>query len=1010
MKTKAVLLSLLAIPSIHAQDAETLFVRRIAPLFAGKCLACHGKDEAKIKSGYDMRTAASAFKGGDSGEAAIVRGKAGLSPLWLAVTRAHEDEWKPMPPKEADKLTAEQIGWIKEWINGGAPWPDDARAQEIAKTNAAKWAAEDGVMVQGISGNSPEWTNRKYKADGLWAYQPVRKPPVPGNSAQSSVLSAQSSNSAPGAKILSTDALSTEHSSVNPIDAFLLAKMPPGVTPAPPCDARTFIRRATFDLLGLPPTPEEVAAFEAESIRNPQSAIRNLIERLLASPHYGERMAQHWLDVARYADTGGFANDYERGNAWRYRDYVVRSFNSDKRYDQFIREQIAGDEIADAPNLKSEISNLKSDLLIATGFLRMGPWELTGMEVAKIARQRFLDDVTNSVGETFLAHSLQCARCHDHKFDPVPTRDYYSIQAVFATTQLSERDAPFLPEENVAGFAEKKYLEARRAEYIATLRQLDDKLVQNAQRWFAEKKMDAAKWNAAIEQARAQPRVNRNGKRSEAGGVFDGARAILTKQGVPEDQFPPKFTGFTPEDYGNERVARKGLERLKWELDRYEPFALAVHDGRTPDVKAVLAPVRMPANRMTEGELEETRVLAGGDPFSQGATVTPGTLSVLDAINPQSAIRNPQSIVGRRAAFAEWVANPNNPLTTRAIVNRVWLWHFDQALAGNPNNFGSTGKKPTHPELLDWLAATFVEKGWSFKELHRVIMTSEAYRRSAQFSVPSAQSKKDAGAKLSTEHWILSTSPASREDAEKSYAVFRPRRLTAEELRDAMLAATGELNPALGGIPNRPEMNLEAALQPRQVMGTFAAAWVPNPKPEQRNRRSIYALKIRGLPDPFLEVFNEPAPDFSCERREASTVTPQVFSLFNGQPIHARALALANRAVKETKSDEAALTRCFELAFSRQPNADELQSTLAHWRTMETMQKDAKHETKKPPLEVRREAVEENTGEKFSFTEKLHANADFIPDLQPADLDAHTRALADVCLVLFNSNEFAYVY
>ena len=1005
MKSKAIFLSLLAVPSLHAEEPEILFVRRIAPLFQEKCLACHGKDEAKIKSGYDMRTAAKAFEGGDSGKPAIVRGKPDESPLWLAVTRAHEDDWKPMPPKEADKLYVEQIAWIKDWIAGGAPWPDDARAQAIAKANAEKWSAEDGVPVKTSGGLSAEWTNRKYKPEGLWAYQPVRKPAVPadgGVRSQESGVGGQSSDSATGAEKIR-----------NPIDAFILAKLPQGVTPAPPADARTFIRRATFDLLGLPPTPEEVAAFEADSILNPQSSIRNLIERLLVSPHYGERMAQHWLDVTRYADTSGFANDYERGNAWRYRDYVVRSFNGDKRYDQFIREQIAGDEIAEGENQKSEIriadragaeaggSNQKSDLLIATGFLRMGPWELTGMEVAKVARQRFLDDVTNSVGETFLAHSLQCARCHDHKFDPISTRDYYSVQAVFATTQLSERDAPFLPEENMGGFEEKKYLEARRAEYVSMLRQLDDTLVKNAERWFVEKKMDLAKWNAAIAQARSQPRVNRNGKRSEAGGVFDGARAILAKQGAPEDQYPPKLTGFTPQEYGNERVARKGLERLKWELDRYEPFALAVHDGRTPDVKSINAPVRMPAARMTDGELEETCIHPGGDPFAQGAKVTPGTLSVLDAINPQSAIRNPQSITGRRAAFGEWVANPKNPLTTRAIVNRIWLWHFDQPIAGNPNNFGSTGKKPTHPELLDWLAATFVEQGWSFKELHRVIMTSEAYRRGGVISDQSlviSQASAGGTSSLSTESLIT------------NYSLFKPRRLTAEELRDAMLAATGELNRTLGGIPNRPEMNLEAALQPRQVMGTFASAWVPNPLPAQRHRRSIYALKIRGLPDPFLEVFNEPAPDFSCERREASTVTPQVFSLFNGQATQSRALALANRAVKETKSDEAALTRCFELAFSRKPRADELQATLAHWRAMEARQKDVKHEPPKPPLEVRREAVEENTGENFSFTEKLHANTDFIPDIQPADVDAHTRALADVCLVLFNLNEFAYVY
>jgi hypothetical protein len=242
-----------------------------------------------------------------------------------------------------------------------------------------------------------------------------------------------------------------------------------------------------------------------------------------------------------------------------------------------------------------------------------------------------------------------------------------------------------------------------------------------------------------------------------------------------------------------------------------------------------------------------------------------------------------------------------------------------------------------------------------------------------------------------------------------SYAVFQPRRLSAEELRDAMLAATGELNRTLGGIPNRPEINLEAALQPRQVMGTFASAWVPNPKPQQRHRRSLYALKLRGLTDPMLEVFNAPAPDFSCERREASTVTPQVFSLFNGQATHSRALALAHRVLKEAPGEEKAIERLFVLVFSRTPNADEKRNCLAHWRDTIPLVQTAPAPGK-PPLEVRRDAVEENTGEKFSFDEKLHAYADFVPDLQPADVDARTRALADVCLVLLNSNEFAYVY
>ena len=928
------------------ESAEQVFVRRIQPLLSTKCLACHGQDPKRIEGGLDLRSREAALKGGDGGEGAVIVGSPGKSPLILAVMR-QDEKWSAMPPKEADKLTDEQIRWLKEWIVGGAPWPNDARRREIAKENADKWAAEDGISVATSGGLSEEWSSRKYKPEGLWAYQPVQKPTPPAGEA-------------------------------HPIDAFIAAKMPAGLAVAPEANRVSLIRRATFDLIGLPPKPEEVEAFEKD-VRPVAEAFAAVIERLLESPHYGERMAQHWLDVTRYADSSGFSNDYERGNAWRYRDYVVRAFNRDKPYDQFVREQIAGDEID--PN--------DAEGIIATGFLRMGPWELTGMEVEKIARQRFLDDVVNSVGETFLAHSLQCARCHDHKFDPVPTRDYYSIQAVFATTQIAERSAPFLSSENRAGFDERVYLERTRAEHELTLAQLDETLLENAQRWFKDNGQDSGKWNAAVATARQQAAGDKpkGGSRPPYPDLFARARRSLAEQGVPESQLPPKLVGFTPEQFGRERVARKGLERLKWEFDRYEPFALAVYSGRTREYRTVSNPLRMPENRLTQGELEATCIHVGGDPFSEGPQVAPGVLSAIPVV-PKGAI--PDGIEGRRKAFAEWVADAHNPLTTRAIANRIWMWHFDRPLAGNPNNFGSTGKKPTNPELLDWLASTFVEQGWSFKRMHRLIMSSAAYRRSADHPDLRALREQD---------------PLGA-----SYAVFKPRRLTAEELRDSMLFVSGELNPALGGIPVRPEINLEAALQPRQVMGTFAAAWVPNPRPEQRHRRSLYALKLRGLSDPAMEVFNSPTPDFSCEQREASTVTPQVFSLFNGKASFSRALALAARVRKETKTDEEAIRRCFTLVYGRSVKAEELAACLAHWREMESVRSNEKPAASAPLLEVRRDAVEENTGEKFSFNEKLHANADFVPDLQPADCDSHTRAMADVCLVLLNTNEFSYVY
>ena len=936
----------------HGQEAksdsnrsEILFVRRIAPLLQEKCVACHGGDPEEIEGSLDLRSPEGLTAGGVSGESAVVAGKPEDSPLFLA-TRRDEDLWSAMPPKEAEQLSAKQLEWLREWIATGAKWPTKDRQEAIQAEYERSWSVEDGVAVKTSGGLSADWTDRRYDPEGLWAYQPVKE----------------------------VDVSTARQQGISPIDYLIDAAMPDELTVAGQATPRELIRRATFDLTGLPPTPEEVEAFLADE-RPDNEAFAAVVDRLLESPHYGERMAQHWLDVVRYADSSGFANDYERGNAWRYRDYVIRSFNDDKPYDQFVREQIAGDEIdPDDP-----------EMIVATGFLRMGPWELTGMEVAKVARQRFLDDVTNSIGETFLAHSLQCARCHDHKFDPVPTRDYYSIQAVFATTQLAERKAPFLPEENLAGFDEQEYLRKTAEEHRRTLDEMDQVLLANAQKWFAENGLPDDAWVKAVEKATRQSESG--GQTGRGSGVFNAARNFLMKQQVPENQFPPKLVGFTPEQFGRERVARKALERLTWELDRYRPFALAAYSGRTPQVKSVDAPTRMPGNRFKQGELEQTRILTGGDPFADGEPVHPGVLSVLSEPPPPEI---PDTIEGRRRAFAEWVASEHNPLTTRAIVNRVWLWHFNQPIAGNPNNFGSTGKRPTHPKLLDWLAATFVESGRSFKSLHRQIMNSEAYRRSSRHPDPAQLAELD--------------------PLHVSYAAFLPRRLTAEELRDAMLLATGELNPTLGGIPNRPEINLEAALQPRQVMGTFAAAWTPNPLPSQRHRRSIYALKLRGLVNPMFEVFNAPASDFSCERRESSTVTPQVFSLFNGQDTHSRALALADRVVRETDSDDAAMTRCFEYVYGRPATPDEVRLCRQHWQAVIDALPETPAAAPSLPLEVVREAVEENTGEKFTFRETLYANADFVPDLQPDQVDRRTRALADICLSLLNSNEFIYVY
>ncbi len=394
------------------------------------------------------------------------------------------------------------------------------------------------------------------------------------------------------------------------------------------------------------------------------------------------------------------------------------------------------------------------------------------------------------------------------------------------------------------------------------------------------------------------------------------------------------------------------------------------------------------------GTLEVVSILAGGDPFSPTLRVAPGVLSAacrqVEGLANAGGSRLTDAVAGRRRELAEWIARADNPLTARSIVNRVWQYHFGQGIARTPNNFGATGGKPTHPELLDWLAATFVERGWSWKDLHRVIMNTETYCRSCDHPDAELLAEKDA--------------------QQVSYATFRPRRLAAEELRDSMLAISGELNGRLGGIPARPELNLEAALQPRQIMGTYAPAYLPSPLPEQRHRRSVYALKIRGLRDPFMEVFNQPGSDFSCERRESSNVTPQVFALFNAESSFERSLAFAARLLKQNPADAEVVRLAFLAVYSRPPDRSEAESSLAHWKSMTQRHATLSFTPRPYPTRVDREAVDELSGERFVFSESLDVYEQFVPDLKPWDADARTRGLAELCLVLFNSNEFVYVY
>jgi mono/diheme cytochrome c family protein len=465
-------------------DGEKLFALRVQPLFSEKCNACHGDKPDKIKGEFDMRTRAALIRGGETfGKDVLIVGKGEKSMLYRAAIRVEEDY--EMPPKEADKLSQQEAWWIRDWINAGAPWPDDKRVAMIRERYA------EGEQVLTSKALSDAWQKRRYEPQKLWAYRPLKIETVPQGT--------------------------------NPVDHFLNRKLKAaGLQAAGDAPAAAMARRMSFGLTGLPPKPAEIAEFAKAYSKSPKQAVAAYGEKLMASPHYGEQFGLRWLDVARYADSAGFANDWARPNAWRYRDYVVRSFNHDKPFDQFAKEQLAGDEI----NAKNP------EKLIATGFLRMGPWEQTGMSVFKETRQMWLDDVTDSVGQTFLGHAMQCAKCHDHKFDPVPTRDYYSMMAVFNTTQFAERQAQFLDVESRQNFAD-------------------------ANTWAQKKIAYYDQQNKALDAKMAKTR------KTETGNAKVGDN------------------GLDPGDEASKARMGKNILRHKRELERTQPLALAVYTGKT---------------------------------------------------------------------------------------------------------------------------------------------------------------------------------------------------------------------------------------------------------------------------------------------------------------------------------------------------------------------------------------------------------------------------------------------
>lgn len=945
LRIVATFLLCLGVATARADEAnERDFTLKVLPLLKDKCLGCHGGDASDIKGEFSVLSREDLLRGGESGEPSIVPGHPEQSIFVDAIS------WDglEMPPKENDRLSDEQIAVVRRWIAGGAAWPDEPTQERYRAAAQRERVNEDGMILPTSGGTSAEWSNRRYQPADLWAFQPV-KPPAD----------------------LNPKLQPSQH-----IDAFIDARLQAAqLQPAARADARTLIRRATFDLHGLPPTPEAVAAFEQAWEKDAQAAWQDLIDQLLNSPRYGERWARHWMDVTRYADTGGMANDFERSNLWRYRDYLIRSFNNDKPYNELIVEQLAGDELADQSvrqrtqgdetavqqaRRKGDYTEQEAEWLVATGFLRLGPWD-NAMIAADEARQIYLDDVVNVTGQTFLSTTMRCCKCHDHKFDPIPTRDYYRMYAAFATTRMAERPAPFLPSENLERFDEGRAHVQRLLDFaVSEKARLVNKRETAARKWFEEHNL---------------PYKNENQRKD-----------------LPDEQKPPRHVGLSVPEQGQLKVREQDEWIWTRRLERYQPMVQSVYNADSENMAWNGARKLRIQNTPKKSQAVVSHILTGGALTALGDVVQPGVLSAV-MLPAGPSTDDPYLLTeasdGRRLGLANWIAHPDNSLTTRSIVNRIWQYHFGKGLAGNANNFGAKGAKPTHPDLLDYLADDFVQNGWTIKRMHRNILLSETYQRA---STPQDAEK------------------VQLEDPNNQWLSYFPRRrLSAEELRDGILAITGELTHSQGGLPINPEINMEVALQPRMIQFSLAPAYQPSRTPAERNRRTIYAYHVRGQADPFTELFNQPNPNESCEVRESAAVTPQAFTLLNSDTITDRSIALALRLQQERETLTEQIERGFQLTLGRSASSQEQQTLAAYVREMVPYHQQHPPQAVHYPTEITRSLVEEFSGDTFEFKEILPIFENYQADKKPADVSADTRALADMCLLLLNTNEFMYV-
>ncbi len=774
-------------PKAPTAEQFKYFEAHVRPLLIEKCFKCHNNKKQSGQLRVDSR--AGLLLGGESGPA-VVAGNLGESLLLDAVNYKSVE----MPPD--GKLSEEQIGHLAKWVEMGAPWP---AGETVAAAHSTTREITDA--------------DRAY-----WAFQPVKRvePPL----------------------------LEGDRWSRTPIDRFILAKLREAqLEPATEADRVTLARRVYLDLTGLPPTLRQMDAFLSDKS---DTAYETLVDQLLATPRYGEQMARFWLDLVRYAESDGYKQDTYRGHAWRYRDYVIGSFNSDKPYDRFITEQLAGDEM----------SPPTPETLAATGYLRSGIYEYNQRDAFGQWRT-ILEDMTETTSDAFLGLGLGCAKCHDHKFDPLLQKDYYRLQAFLSNVSFRD-DRPLATPELIAAYHTKL---AEWEEATRETRTKIDAIEQPKLKEIADEAL--SKFHDDFQAIYRKPAAERT--------AYDQQIAHLVHLQILEEspQLDKKFKKDTPE--------RAEWEALKKELATFAdkkpaplPTTLTVSDVGS------LAPATFVPDRPKMGEIE------------------PGFPSVLDADPARIApVADAAATTGRRMALAKWIASPTNPLSTRVIVNRIWQLHFGTGLVASVSDFGRLGEPPTHPELLDWMTSEFIANGWSLKSLHRSIVLSAVYRQSSRH--PDQPQMMESGMRSDpSDRWLW------------RYPI---RRLAAEQIRDSMLAVSGELDSKAGG----PGSEMSSAC------------------------RSVYLKTLRNTREPLLEAFDQPDRITGTGTRNITTSPTQSLLMINGKWTLQRAGHLAERIQTEIPGGSYSQVRqAYRLVYARDPSEAELrrgQEFLGHAHT-----------------------------------------------------------------------------